>query len=70
MDSFEVSAGGQPQMSFMCLRCMNEFGSFTQQLMERVTQDLPREEQVVAIRALLDEAERHMRQWVSERDSR
>ena len=57
-------------MSFMCLRCMNEFGSFTQQLMERVTQDLPREEQVVAIRALLDEAERHMRQWVSERDSR
>lgn len=68
MDSFEMSTGGQ-QLSFMCLRCMNEFGRYWQQQMEQVPQDLPQQEQMEVIRALLDEADLHMRQWVSERGS-
>ena len=70
MDSPGISTGGHQQMIFLCLRCMDEFGRFMQQHTERLPRDLPTEEQMVAIRALLDEAERHMRQWVSERDSR
>jgi hypothetical protein len=67
MDSFEVSSAGQQQMSFMCLRCMDEFGRYLRQQLEKVSQDLPQHEQVAAMRALLDETERHMKQWVSER---
>jgi hypothetical protein len=71
MDSPEISPGGQQQMKFLCRRCMDEFGRFMQQQTERLPQDdLPTEEQMVAIRALLDDADRHMRQWVSERGSR
>jgi hypothetical protein len=70
MDSSEMSTGGQQQMSFMCARCADEMFRYMQQQLEHVPQDRPQEEQMVAIRALHDEAERHMRQWVSERSSR
>ena len=70
MDSFEMSTGGQQQMSFMCLRCSDEFGRYWQQQLPHVPKDLPPQEQMVAVRALFDEAERYMRQWVSERGSR
>lgn len=71
MDSPDISPGGQQQMKFLCLRCMDEFGRFMQRQTERLPQnDLPTEEQLVAIRALLGDADRHMRQWVSERGSR
>jgi hypothetical protein len=49
---------------------MSEFGRYWQQLMERMPQDVPEHEQMVAIRALHNEADSHMRKWVSERDSR
>ena len=70
MDSPEISPGGQQQMKFLCLRCVDEFGRHWQQLLQRVPQDLPQQEQMAAMRALLDEADHHMKQWVSERGSR
>jgi len=67
---FVDSLSENQQMSLLCLRCTYEFGRYWQQQLEHVPQDLPQQEQMVVIRALLDEAERHMRQWVSERGSR
>ena len=69
MDSFETLVESQ-QMNFLCMRCFNEFSRFCQQQLEHLPQDLPQQEQMVAIRALHDEADRHMRQWVSERGAR
>jgi hypothetical protein len=37
--------------------------------LQRVPQDLPRQEQIAATQALLDEIDRHMKQWVSERST-
>jgi hypothetical protein len=70
MDAPEISPGGQQQMKFLCLRCLNEFGRHWQQRLQRVQQDLPRREQMAAMQALLDETDHHMKQWVSERGSR
>jgi hypothetical protein len=70
MDSPGFSPGGQQQMKFLCLPCLNEFGRHWQQQLEHVPQNLPQQEQMAAIRTLLDETEHHMKQWVSERGSR
>ena len=64
MDSFEMSTGGQQQMSFMCLRCSHEFGRYWLQQLESLPHGLPQQEQMAAIGALLDDADRHMRQWI------
>jgi hypothetical protein len=68
MDSPEISPGGQQQMKFLCLRCLDEFGRHWQQQLQRVPQDLPQQEQMAIMQALLDEADHHMKQWVSERN--
>jgi protein-arginine kinase activator protein McsA len=70
MDSPEISTGGHQQMIFLCLRCVGEYGRYWQQQLQQVPQDLPQQKQMAAIRALLDDADRHMRQWVLERGSR
>lgn len=69
MDSPGISPGGQQQMKFLCLRCLDEFGRHWHQQLQRVPQNLPQQEQTTAMRALLDEADRHMKQWGSERGS-
>ena len=68
-DFFEMLTGGQ-QMSFMCMPCSQEFLRYTQQELERAPQGLSQQEQMAALGTLRDKAERHMKQWVSQRDSR
>ena len=68
-DFFEMLTGGQ-QMSFMCMPCSQEFLRYTQQELERAPQGLSQQEQMAVLGTLRDEAERHMKQWVSERESR
>ena len=68
-DLFEMLTGGQ-QTSFMCMPCQQEFLRYTQQELERTPQGLTQQEQMAALGRLRDEAERHMKQWVSQRDSR
>ena len=39
-----------------------------QQQLEHLPQDLPQQEQLAVMRALLDEAKSHMKRWVTEKD--
>ena len=47
-----------------------ELREHCQQKLAHLPQDLPEQEQMAVFRALLDDAERHMTTWISERDSR
>lgn len=69
MDAPEITPGGKPQMKYWCRQCMNEGSRYWQQLMHRLPQDLPREEQLAVGLTLLDELDRHMREWVAKRGS-
>jgi hypothetical protein len=46
-----------------------EYHRFIQQQLSPDASGLSQQEQLTAIRRLLDEADAHMKQWVSERDS-
>jgi hypothetical protein len=70
MDAPGFSPDGQQQMKFLCLRCLDEFGRHWQQQLQRAPQDLPQQEQMAAMKVLLDETDHHMKEWVSERGSR
>jgi hypothetical protein len=67
MDAVE-SPGAARAMNFLCARCGAEFWRHWQEQIGTVSQDLPREEQMAAMRAMLEGAEQHMREWVKRRD--
>lgn len=68
-DTFELLTGGQP-VRFMCMPCAQELHRFNRQELERSPQDLSQQEQMAALRVVRDAAERHMKHWVSQKDSR
>jgi protein-arginine kinase activator protein McsA len=67
MDAAE-SPGAARAMNSLCGRCGAEFWRYWQEQVATVSQDLPREEQMAAMRAMLEGAEQHMREWVKRRD--
>jgi hypothetical protein len=68
MDAAE-SPGAARAMNFLCGRCGAEYWRHWQEQVGTVSQDLPREEQMAATRAMLEGAEQHMREWVKRRDA-
>jgi protein-arginine kinase activator protein McsA len=66
---FLALATGQQQTSYMCMPCSGEFHKFTKQELERTSDGLSQPEQLAAIQTLRDETDRHMKEWVSKRQS-
>ena len=67
-DDFVAMLAGEQQMSFKCMPCSEELLRYIRQhKLERVPQGLSQEEQMAAHRTLWEEAQRHMKQWVSRR---
>ena len=66
---FAMIAGVQ-QSKYMCMPCSMEYHRFLQLQLSPDASSLSQQEQLAVIRKLLDEADAHMRQWVSKRDSR
>jgi protein-arginine kinase activator protein McsA len=65
-DHLALSVGEQ-RFTNLCFRCSEEFDRYTSAAMKRLSPDLPREQQLDAIRQLRQDAERHMREWLSRR---
>jgi len=60
---------GVQQMKFMCMPCLLEHNRYIQQQLGSASQKLSQQEQLAAIREVNIAADKHMQQWVSERDS-
>ena len=67
-DMFALITGVQ-KSKYMCMPCSMEYHRFIQQQLSPDAPGLSQQEQLTAIRRLLDEADAHMKQWVSERGS-
>jgi hypothetical protein len=50
--------------------CSIEHNRYVQQQLQQATSELSRQEQLALLRKLNEEADAHMKHWVSERDSR
>jgi hypothetical protein len=61
---------GVQQMKYMCMPCSLEHNRYIQQELGRASANLSQQEQLAALRTLNIAADKHMKQWVSERNSR
>lgn len=61
---------GVQKLKFMCLPCSMEHNQFVQQRLQRDSSGLSQQEQLALLQKLDQEADEHMRRWVSERGSR
>jgi hypothetical protein len=61
---------GVQKSKYMCMPCTMEYHRFVQQQLSPDASGLSQQEQLAVIQKLLDEADTHMKQWVSERGSR
>jgi hypothetical protein len=68
-DSLALAMGVQ-QTKFMCLSCSQEYYRYMQQEIPTDRDGLSQQEQLAALQKFRDQADAHMRQWVSERGSR
>ena len=59
---------GKPKLWALCERCAEEFYSFCSRRLPGFGTEAFTQEQFSELSALLTEVDRHMRQWVSERD--
>jgi hypothetical protein len=66
---FLALATGVQQMKYMCMPCSLEHNRYIRQELERASPNLSQREQLAALRKLNIAADKHMKQWVSERDS-
>jgi hypothetical protein len=67
---FLALMSGVQQMKFMCMPCSMEHNRYIQEQLRQDASGLSQQEQLAALRALDIAADEHMKQWVSERDSR
>lgn len=67
-DPFALITGVQ-RMKFMCMPCSLEHNRYIQQELGRASSNRHQQEQMAALRALDIAADKHMKQWVYERDS-
>ena len=68
-DIFTMMTGVQ-KLKFMCMPCSMERNRYLQQQLQRDASGLSQHEQLTLLRSINDEADTHMKQWVSERGSR
>ena len=61
---------GVQKLKFMCMPCSMEHNRFVQQHLQQGASGLSRQQQLAVLRKLDQEADEHMKRWVSERDSR
>ena len=58
---------GEQKKKWKCMPCSVEHNRYLLQLLQRDTSGLSRQEQLALLRTLNEEADRHMKQWVSGR---
>jgi len=58
---------GVQKSRYMCMPCTTEYHRFIQHQLSLDTSRLSQQEQLAAIRKLLDEADAHMKHWISGR---
>jgi hypothetical protein len=68
MDHLATFTGEQRTM-FLCYACSAEFNDYTMLALNRMPHGLSEQEQLEANQQLRQDAEKHMKQWVSERGS-
>ena len=61
---------GVQKLKFMCMPCSMEHNRYVQQQMRQNASGLSQQEQLALLRKLDEQADEHMKQWVSERGSR
>ena len=61
---------GVQKTKFLCVPCSNEHNRFIQQQMLDEKPNLTRQEQIAALRALRDQVDAHMKEWVSKKGSK
>ena len=66
---FLAMVTGTQKLKFMCMPCSMEHNRYVQQQLQQHTPGLSQQEQLVLLRKLDQEADKHMRKWVSERGS-
>lgn len=60
---------GVQKLKFMCMPCSMEHNRYVQQQLQEDTSGLSQQEQLALLRKLDEEADKHMKQWIKERDS-
>ena len=58
---------GEQRFTHLCFSCSEEFNRYTGAAMERMPDGLSQEQQLDTIRRLRQDADRHMREWLSRR---
>ena len=66
---FLAMVTGIQKLKFMCMPCSMEHNRYVQQQLQQDTSGLSQQEQLALLRKLDQEADQHMRKWVSERGS-
>jgi protein-arginine kinase activator protein McsA len=61
---------GVQKLKFMCMPCSMEHNRYVRQQLQQDASGLSQQEQLVLLRKLDEEANKHMKQWVSERGLR
>jgi protein-arginine kinase activator protein McsA len=56
---------GIEQMKFMCMPCSMEYNRYIQQELQQDSTKLPRQEQLTVLGKLREQADKHMKQWIS-----
>jgi|SRR5882724_4564948 len=67
---FLAMATGVQSLKFMCMSCSMEHNRYLQQQLQQSDSGLSQQEQLALLRKLDESADKHMRQWVSERGAR
>ena len=67
-DMFALITGVQ-KSKYMCMPCSMEYHRYIRQQLSPDASGLSQQEQLAVIRKQLDEADAHMKEWVSERGS-
>jgi protein-arginine kinase activator protein McsA len=67
-DFFAMMTGVQ-KLKFMCIPCLMEHNRYIQRSLQRDASGLSQHEQLALIRTVNDDADKHMKQWVSDRGS-
>ena len=60
---------GVQKFKFMCMPCSMEHNRYIQQQLQRDASGRSQHEQLALLRTVNDEADKHMKQWVSDRGS-
>jgi protein-arginine kinase activator protein McsA len=67
-DIFAMMTGEQ-KLKFMCMPCSMEHNRYIQQQLQRDVSGLSQHEELALLRIVNDQADKHMKQWVSDKCS-